>query len=47
MRNLKTYKMFELNYNLDGIADQFISDLSKVYDLGFGKPFDKNKANCA
>ncbi len=27
--------------------DSFIKDLSKIYDLRFGKPFDKEKANCA
>jgi hypothetical protein len=47
MKYLKSYKLFESDNNLDIIANQFISDMAKIYDLRFGKPFDKNKANCA
>ena len=47
MRYLKPYKIFESENNLDLIANQFIDDMSKIYDLRFGQPFDKNKANCA
>ena len=46
MRYIKTYKIFESD-NLDSIANQFIADISKSYDLRFGQEFDKNKANCA
>jgi hypothetical protein len=34
-------------FKLDTIANQFITDMSKVYNLRFGESFDKNKANCA
>ncbi len=47
MRYLKSYKIFESDNNLDNLAIQFVTDMSKIYDLRFGKPFDKNKANCA
>lgn len=47
MKHLKTYKIFESDNNLDSVANQFIADMSKIYDLRFGKYFDKNKANCA
>lgn len=47
MRIIKTYKLFETTLNLDSIAKEFISDMSKIYDLRLGKPFDKDKANCA
>jgi hypothetical protein len=46
MRYIKTYNIFESN-NLDSMANQFIADISKSYDLRFGQEFDKNKANCA
>ena len=46
MKYIKTYKVFESN-NLDSMANQFIVDISKSYDLRFGQEFDKNKANCA
>ncbi len=47
MKIIKTYKLFETTLNLDSIAKEFISDMSKTYDLRLGKPFDKHKANCA
>ena len=52
MKYLKRYSVFESNKifesdNLDSMANQFIADISKSYDLRFGKEFDKNKANCA
>ena len=34
-------------FKLDTIANQFITDMSKVYNLRFGESFDKNKSNCA
>jgi hypothetical protein len=34
-------------FKLETIANQFITDMSKVYNLRFGESFDKNKANCA
>ena len=47
MKHIKAYKIFELMFKLDTIANQFITDMSKVYNLRFGESFDKNKANCA
>ena len=47
MKHLTPYKIFESMFKLDTIANQFITDMSKVYDLRFGESFDKNKANCA
>ena len=47
MKYLKTYKIFESDNNLDSISNQFITDMSKSYDLRFNQEFDKNKANCA
>ena len=47
MKHLTPYKIFESVFKLDTIANQFITDMSKVYDLRFGESFDKNKANCA
>ena len=47
MKHLKSYQIFESMFKLDTIANQFITDMSKVYDLRFGESFDKNKANCA
>ena len=47
MKHLTPYKIFESMFKLDTIANQFITDMSKVYNLRFGESFDKNKANCA
>jgi len=47
MKHLKSYQIFESMFKLDTIANQFITDMSKVYNLRFGESFDKNKANCA
>ena len=47
MKYLKKYKIFESDNNLNNIANQFITDMSKSYDLRFNQEFDKNKANCA
>jgi hypothetical protein len=47
MKHLTPYKIFESMFKLDTTANQFITDMSKVYDLRFGESFDKNKANCA
>jgi len=47
MRHLTKYKIFESMFKLETIANQFITDMSKVYNLRFGESFDKNKANCA
>ena len=47
MKHLTTYKIFESMFKLDTIANQFITDMSKVYNLRFEESFDKNKANCA
>ena len=47
MKYLKPYKIFESDNNLDSIANQFITDMSKSYDLRFNQEFNKNKANCA
>jgi len=33
MKYLKNYKIFESENNLDLIANQFIDDMSKIYDL--------------
>ena len=47
MKHIKTWQIFESNDYLDSLAIQFINDLSKKWDLRLGKPFDKEKANCA
>ena len=49
MKHIRPFSLYESDDpdSLIRVANQFISDLSKVYDLRFGKPFDKNKANCA
>ena len=47
MKHLTPYKIFESMFKLDTIANQFIADMSKVYNLRVGESFDKNKANCA
>jgi hypothetical protein len=47
MRYIKTYKIFETELDLDSVANEFLNEMSKTYDLRLGKPFDKEKANCA
>lgn len=47
MKHLKSYKIFEIRFDLDDLAHQFISEMSEVYDLRLGRPFDKEKANCS
>jgi hypothetical protein len=47
MKYLIEYRIFESSDGLNDVANQFIADISKSYDLRFGQEFDKNKANCA
>ena len=39
-------KLFE-SYRLDKIANSFLSELSSIYDLRLGLPFNKELANCS
>ena len=54
MKYLKKFKLFEFSNpyesiigDMQDIANNFISEMSKKYDLRLGKPFDKEKANCS
>jgi hypothetical protein len=46
---LKMFEEFEREASMakSVAANRFLSDLEKEYDLRKGKPFDKNKGNCA
>ena len=43
---MKYLRKYNENVSED-LANSFISIMSDKYDLRLGKPFDKNKANCA
>ena len=44
---LMTYESFNGHFNLEGLANSFIDEMSAKYDLRLGEEFDKEKANCA
>ena len=46
MRHLKTYDLYK-KLDIESIISDFITHISKMWDLRFGKPFDEYKANCA
>ena len=45
MLYLKTFENFQ--DGLESIAESFLNDFEKQYDLRLGKSFDREKANCA
>jgi hypothetical protein len=57
MRFIRTFDDYEnqivpveLNitkYGIENLANEFLRNLKKSYDLRVGKPFNKNKGNCA